>query len=120
MFYYTTPTTIDPYSHPLSLHDSLPISLLRRHAPGPKLNILMHDDTKRPDGPHAQGRLDIEVTRDELIPCSCTALLRSEEHTSELQSLMRISYDVFCLEKKKNAYTQTQQATAYNCTQIHY
>src|SRR3546814_4019220 len=27
--------------------------------------------------------------------------LRSEEHTSELQSLMRISYDVFCLTKKK-------------------
>src|SRR3546814_3835289 len=27
--------------------------------------------------------------------------LRSEEHTSELQSLMRISYDVFCLKKKK-------------------
>src|SRR3546814_6322582 len=26
--------------------------------------------------------------------------LRSEEHTSELQSLMRISYDVFCLKKK--------------------
>src|SRR3546814_6225972 len=33
-----------------------------------------------------------------------TALLpfRSEEHTSELQSLMRISYAVFCLKKKKN------------------
>src|SRR3546814_2701525 len=28
-------------------------------------------------------------------------LARSEEHTSELQSLMRISYDVFCLKKKK-------------------
>src|SRR3546814_5106454 len=28
--------------------------------------------------------------------------LRSEEHTSELQSLMRISYAVFCLEKKKH------------------
>src|SRR3546814_1454590 len=28
--------------------------------------------------------------------------LRSEEHTSELQSLMRISYAVFCLKKKKN------------------
>src|SRR3546814_1968167 len=27
---------------------------------------------------------------------------RSEEHTSELQSLMSISYDVFCLKKKKN------------------
>src|SRR3546814_10568043 len=29
-------------------------------------------------------------------------LYRSEEHTSELQSLMRISYAVFCLKKKKN------------------
>src|SRR3546814_7603557 len=28
--------------------------------------------------------------------------MRSEEHTSELQSLMRISYAVFCLKKKKN------------------
>src|SRR3546814_5961158 len=31
---------------------------------------------------------------------------RSEEHTSELQSLMRISYAVFCLKKKKNQTTQ--------------
>src|SRR3546814_10508113 len=30
---------------------------------------------------------------------------RSEEHTSELQSLMRISYAVFCLKKKKSKYT---------------
>src|SRR3546814_9126566 len=30
---------------------------------------------------------------------------RSEEHTSELQSLMRISYAVFCLKKKKIQYT---------------
>src|SRR3546814_10609494 len=29
---------------------------------------------------------------------------RSEEHTSELQSLMRISYAVFCLKKKSNTY----------------
>src|SRR3546814_4403250 len=33
--------------------------------------------------------------------------LRSEEHTSELQSLMRISYAVFCLKKKN--YTHTEQ-----------
>src|SRR3546814_9495749 len=32
--------------------------------------------------------------------------VRSEEHTSELQSLMRISYAVFCLKKKKNTYTK--------------
>src|SRR3546814_5136788 len=30
--------------------------------------------------------------------------IRSEEHTSELQSLMRISYAVFCLKKKNNKY----------------
>src|SRR3546814_4495058 len=30
------------------------------------------------------------------------AVMRSEEHTSELQSLMRISYAVFCLKKKQN------------------
>src|SRR3546814_9732433 len=33
------------------------------------------------------------------------AVFRSEEHTSELQSLMRISYAVFCLKKKKNTTT---------------
>src|SRR3546814_3886337 len=32
---------------------------------------------------------------------------KSEEHTSELQSLMRISYAVFCLKKKKNSNTTT-------------
>src|SRR3546814_1748572 len=36
--------------------------------------------------------------------------VRSEEHTSELQSLMRISYAVFCLKKKKK---QTQDTTQY-------
>src|SRR3546814_13148836 len=34
-------------------------------------------------------------------------LRRSEEHTSELQSLMRISYAVFCLKKKKKQQTHT-------------
>src|SRR3546814_6839234 len=34
-------------------------------------------------------------------------LHRSEEHTSELQSLMRISYAVFCLKKKKNINIKT-------------
>src|SRR3546814_7123665 len=32
---------------------------------------------------------------------------RSEEHTSELQSLMRISYAVFCLKKKQNSQNQS-------------
>src|SRR3546814_3045571 len=39
--------------------------------------------------------------------------IRSEEHTSELQSLMRISYAVFCLKKKKNPLHNS-----YQCTQL--
>src|SRR3546814_1774300 len=38
------------------------------------------------------------------------ASLRSEEHTSELQSLMRISYAVFCLKKKKQIKKQKHEA----------
>src|SRR3546814_2863393 len=41
--------------------------------------------------------------RDAIIVCTVSAIYglgRSEEHTSELQSLMRISYAVFCLQKK--------------------
>src|SRR3546814_2365879 len=46
-------------------------------------------------------------------PPSSGAPDRSEEHTSELQSLMRISYAVFCLKKKK-----TPPAVINNTTQI--
>src|SRR3546814_1459443 len=38
---------------------------------------------------------------------------RSEEHTSELQSLMRISYAVFCLKKKKYDYQQRNNKTMF-------
>src|SRR3546814_1536910 len=36
--------------------------------------------------------------------CAASSVARSEEHTSELQSLMRISYAVFCLKKKTEIY----------------
>src|SRR3546814_5523427 len=41
---------------------------------------------------------------------------RSEEHTSELQSLMRISYAVFCLKKKKNRKVIKQRTRNHVCT----
>src|SRR3546814_9467239 len=44
-----------------------------------------------------------QVRNRRLRPRPC----RSEEHTSELQSLMRISYAVFCLKKKKKSKPQT-------------
>src|SRR3546814_7341849 len=55
-------------------------------------------------GSTATGQLLAEQAGRRLIGFS--AELRSEEHTSELQSLMRISYAVFCLKKKKKTYRQ--------------
>src|SRR3546814_9412904 len=45
------------------------------------------------------GQLRIDIVR---MAAPSLGYRRSEEHTSELQSLMRISYAVFCLKKKKN------------------
>src|SRR3546814_3595135 len=42
--------------------------------------------------------------------------VRSEEHTSELQSLMRISYAVFCLKKKKTTSANHKHHVHYNPT----
>src|SRR3546814_4445318 len=57
---------------------------------------------------HAGGALDLVVGVGEgqaepLCETAADRRFRSEEHTSELQSLMRISYAVFCLKKKKIA-----------------
>src|SRR3546814_7515057 len=49
---------------------------------------------------HSAGIAAIGALMDHLMP-RATQHARSEEHTSELQSLMRISYAVFCLKKKK-------------------
>src|SRR3546814_6552071 len=57
------------------------------------LNVAPAPADDRPDEPEAQ-----------LCPCCGGTMIiieRSEEDTSELQSLMRISYAVFCLKKKK-------------------
>src|SRR3546814_5255624 len=55
------------------------------------------------------------VGLDALVLASCELALgcttRSEEHTSELQSLMRISYAVFCLKKKKKTYRHNTKHT---------
>src|SRR3546814_7595283 len=52
-----------------------------------------------------QGREAAPTGRPRRVPIAP----RSEEHTSELQSLMRISYAVFCLKKKKSRHTMTTQ-----------
>src|SRR3546814_3807509 len=46
--------------------------------------------------------------------CSKVGTVRSEEHTSELQSLMRSSYAVFCLKKKKKRTHKDSKPTTLN------
>src|SRR3546814_6299614 len=48
-----------------------------------------------------------------------SSIRRSEEHTSELQSLMRISYAVFCLKKKKQQTNPKTTQQKKNITNIH-
>src|SRR3546814_3050023 len=50
----------------------------------------------------AQDSIIGQIANNALAKVNDLELKRSEEHTSELQSLMRISYAVFCLKKKKN------------------
>src|SRR3546814_4466507 len=58
---------------------------------------------------HQSRILDVQETR--VSQQSDEAEERSEEHTSELQSLMRISYAVFCLKKKKIKTNQNSEST---------
>src|SRR3546814_1911712 len=56
----------------------------------------------------------VEAPRQEMLRRLNLAPGRSEEHTSELQSLMRISYAVFCLQKKKQTTITTKSKTVHN------
>src|SRR3546814_10928637 len=83
----TATTEIYTYGHTLSLHDALPIYQFE------SLNEDVAFDTTAADGA-------FEKFRRRGSPEGIPPAERSEEHTSELQSLMRISYAVFCLKKK--------------------
>src|SRR3546814_2087763 len=67
--------------------------------------VVMGRKTFESIGRPLKGRANIVVTRDPAFAAAGVQVTheletRSEEHTSELQSLMRISYAVFCLKKK--------------------
>src|SRR3546814_10497190 len=70
------------------------------HVAGEALGIRDRDAAGRADG--------VELLWERHSEASTTTIIspRSEEHTSELQSLMRISYAVFCLKTKKNTKTK--------------
>src|SRR3546814_4880875 len=93
MLCWTTLTAITAYAwgNPLRLAEDLvaraPMSPRAQYELGRTYIIYSHYDPASP------------FTR---LAYSPLEKARSEEHTSELQSLMRISYAVFCLKKKKN------------------
>src|SRR3546814_8134885 len=61
-----------------------------------------HTRRQRPRTGNVRGLLRRGIVTGARARGRTAGLRRSEEHTSELQSLMRISYAVFCLKKKKN------------------
>src|SRR3546814_8069927 len=77
---------------------------LRREPVSPRRLRLREHAPAEPHGPG--GRRDLRHGQHPVLPHPGRhGVRRSEEHTSELQSLMRISYAVFCLKKKKQAST---------------
>src|SRR3546814_5779702 len=97
-------TEIYTYGHTLSLHAALPIApvVVVTLAAG-QVELTLPPLKGRVTGieerlsPPVDGDVDRQATR----LARDVSGERSEEHTSELQSLMRISYAVFCLKKKK-------------------
>src|SRR3546814_15843162 len=92
----TATTEIYTYWHTLSLHDALPI-YAEPHSTGTneKFSVPLRISF-------------LSVAASGSLPSRYASMMsRSEEHTSELQSLMRISYAVFCLKKKKKKTADT-------------
>src|SRR3546814_2327341 len=103
----TATTEIYTYCHTLSLHDALPIYQARQQLGDglcPCRGVARRARAGGEKGRHHRPRRGNRIGRRTATPLRNP---RSEEHTSELQSLMRISYAVFCLTKKKTTTTQT-------------
>src|SRR3546814_1938673 len=111
----TATTEIHTYVRTLSLPDALPVSAAmtpgrgwaRRRASPPfcrPVRGLRSPAAGR--GRHAVSRRD----RRHAARGPDAVAARSEEHTSELQSLMRISYAVFCLKKKTRSDTYSYES----------
>src|SRR3546814_7660556 len=79
---------------------SLPLKWIAVGAPGDRHGAMITRQLEGEDAGATAVRVALTLFPDELI-ITLRIMGRSEEHTSELQSLMRISYAVFCLKKTK-------------------
>src|SRR3546814_9378451 len=75
-------------------------SVTRPRLPKPAAPTPVKLETRSPSRPAATLPITAPNEKQTMRTRSPSRVSRSEEHTSELQSLMRISYDVFCLKKK--------------------
>src|SRR3546814_18330145 len=94
----TATTEIYTYLHALSLHDALPISCASSHSMASRGGSF----AALPSAAWISASRRLPYSKRNMLACSTCTIgafgdSRSEEHTSELQSLMRISYAVFCL-----------------------
>src|SRR3546814_2694697 len=82
--------------------------------------VILFSNSRSPNGEislaSSSDRASFTLDLDALPASIDRIVFRSEEHTSELQSLMRISYAVFCLKKQKTnqSYTSNQTDHVYN------
>src|SRR3546814_9596926 len=120
----TAPTEMYTYCRPLALHAALPICCLAGCGPLGRSRAVrvggldVVDQYTWSQGP----RVALSYAKGVARPCILTRSNqcgkvrgpRSEEHTSELQSLMRISYAVFCLKKKKIKDNKVKTKTKTN------
>src|SRR3546814_3382313 len=88
----------------IRIANSLNIPVLNLQRPAIRAAVLKELGIERERDIAQERSNPVEIARNAARQ-RASASQRSEEHTSELQSLMRISYAVFCL-KKKNEYTQ--------------
>src|SRR3546814_7671125 len=95
------------------LYEGFPMSMIIEQAGGVASTGLFQGSIQRildltPSGIHDKCPVIVGCERDvnRVLACYAGENLRSEEHTSELQSLMHISYAVFCLKKKKHTHTR--------------
>src|SRR3546814_7118799 len=118
-FKVTATTEIYTYRHTLFLHDARPIYATYFHTEAEDFieQVVAATTTTNRNIPKAEIKgAELGVQYD--TPFLFAGVGRSEEHTSELQSLMRISYAVFCLQNKNYTTQLTIHTSPVNTTSI--
>src|SRR3546814_8693442 len=123
-FNYTATPEIYTYGHTLSLYAALPICRMGGRDRGGHRRAGHPAATAARPVPRFRCCMTswLGSERDRAIFAALKGnpgehVVRSEEHTSELQTLMRISYAVFCLKKKKRRQSKTPDDVRYHTQQ---